>query len=79
LLDEPTAGVSPKMIRQIIDIIRFFVKEHGLTVFMIEHNMKVVLEIADFCCFMSYGKIVAMGTPEEVIGNDEVRKIYLGA
>ena len=78
LLDEPTAGVNPQIIQQVLAIIRSMVEEMGATVFLIEHNMKVVLDIADFCSFMSHGKITAFGTPEDVIGNDEVRKTYLG-
>jgi len=78
LLDEPTAGVNPQIIQQAMTIIRRMVAEKGVTVFLIEHNMKVVLELADFCSFMSHGKITAFGTPEDVIGNDEVRRTYLG-
>ncbi len=78
LLDEPTAGVNPQIIRQTMDIIRRMVTEKKMTVFLIEHNMKVVLDVADFCSFMSHGKITAFGTPEDVIGNDEVRRTYLG-
>jgi len=78
LLDEPTAGVNPQIIQQALGIIRRLVTENEVTVFLIEHNMKVVLELADFCSFMSHGKITAFGTPEDVIGNDEVRKTYLG-
>ena len=78
LLDEPTAGINPAIVAQTINIIRRFVSQSKATVFLIEHNMQVVLEIADFCCFMSEGKIAAVGTPEDVIGNDEVRKTYLG-
>lgn len=78
LLDEPTAGVNPQIIQQSMDIIRRMVREKGMTVFLIEHNMKVVLEVADFCSFMSHGRITAFGTPEDVIGNDEVRRTYLG-
>jgi len=78
LLDEPTAGVNPQIIKQILNIIRKMVNEKETTVFLIEHNMRFVLEIADFCSFMSHGKITAFGTPEDVIGNDEVRKTYLG-
>ena len=78
LLDEPTAGVNPQIIQQVLLVIRKMIKEKGTTVFLIEHNMKVVLDVADFCSFMSHGKITAFGTPEDVIGNDEVRKTYLG-
>ncbi|MDR3666074.1 MAG: ATP-binding cassette domain-containing protein [Ignavibacteriaceae bacterium] len=79
LLDEPSAGVNASIIPQIMEIIKSFVDDKDLTVFLIEHNMKVVLDIADFCCFMSHGKIAALGTPDDVISNDEVRKIYMGA
>jgi len=78
LLDEPTAGVNPKIVNQIINIIQKMVKEIGLTVFLVEHNMEVVLKLADYCNFMSHGKIAVFGTPEDVIGNDEVRKTYMG-
>lgn len=78
LLDEPTAGVNPKIVNQIIQIIRNMVKEKNLSVFLVEHNMEVVLRLADYCNFMSHGKIAVFGTPEDVIGNDEVRKTYMG-
>lgn len=78
LLDEPTSGVNPQIIEKIKEIIKYFVEQHGLTVFIIEHNMKFVLDVADFCHFMSKGKIAVSGTPEDIIGNPEVRKTYLG-
>ena len=79
LLDEPTSGVSPAIIKQAQKIIRQLVEEKGVTVFLIEHNMQVVQELADFCSFISDGEITAFGTPADVIGNDEVRRKYLGA
>lgn len=79
LLDEPTAGVNPQIIQQLLEIISRMVVEKGMTVFLIEHNMKVVLEVADCCSFMSHGRITALGTPEEVAGNDDVRSTYWGA
>jgi ABC-type branched-subunit amino acid transport system ATPase component len=78
LLDEPTSGINPQVISQIGEIIRFFVVSKGLSVFLIEHNMKFVSELADICCFMSNGRITESGTPGEVIGNVEVRKLYMG-
>ena len=78
LLDEPTAGVNPVIIHQTMNIIRKMVAEKGMSVLLIEHNMKVVLDVSDFCSFMSHGKITAFGTPDDVIGNDQVRKTYLG-
>lgn len=78
LLDEPTSGVNNKLIEKIKDIMQYFVEQKGMTVFLIEHNMKFVLDIANFCHFMSKGLIAVSGTPEDIIGNPEVRKSYLG-
>jgi len=78
LLDEPTSGVNPVIVEKIKEIIKYFVEQKGLTIFLIEHNMKFVLDVADFCHFMSKGIIATGGTPEDIIGNTEVRKNYLG-
>lgn len=78
LLDEPTSGVNPQIVDKIKEIIKFFVYKKGLTIFLIEHNMKFVLDVADFCHFMSKGIIAVSGTPEDIIGNPDVRKTYLG-
>ena len=79
LLDEPTAGVNRSIISQSMEIIKSFVTDNGLSVFMIEHNMRVVLDIADLCCFMANGKITAIGSAETILGNHEVRKSYMGS
>ena len=78
LLDEPTSGVNPVIIEKIKEIINYFVANKSMTVFLIEHNMKFVLDVADFCHFMSKGIIAVSGTPEDIIGNPDVRKTYLG-
>ncbi len=78
LLDEPTSGVNPVIIEKIKAIINYFVENKNMTVFLIEHNMKFVLDVADFCHFMSKGIIAVSGTPEDIIGNPDVRKTYLG-
>ncbi len=78
LLDEPTSGVNPGVINQLKDILQRLVRDDGYTIILIEHNMKFVLDVADFCCFMSSGKIAALGTPIDVIGDDSVQKTYLG-
>lgn len=77
LLDEPTAGVNPEVIEQIKQLILNFIKNNQ-TVLLIEHNLEVVKDIADFCCYMENGRIALMGTPEDVIGNEEVQKSYMG-
>lgn len=77
LLDEPTSGVNPEVIDQIKTLIRRL-SDNNQTVFLIEHNLDVVKDIADFCCYMDKGRIALMGTPADVIGNEEVRKSYIG-
>jgi len=78
LLDEPTSGINPVFIERIKVIIKYFVEQKGLTVLLIEHNMNFVKEVADYCLFMSQGRIAKSGKPDEIIGNPEVRKILWG-
>jgi ABC-type branched-subunit amino acid transport system ATPase component len=78
LLDEPTSGVSPVFISKIKEIIKILSSEKEMTVFLIEHNWRFVLDAAEFCYFISKGNIELSGTPEDIIGNPEVRKTYLG-
>jgi ABC-type branched-subunit amino acid transport system ATPase component len=77
LLDEPTAGLNPVMVQSIIRLIRLQAKQ-GKTVVVIEHNMSVVAELADWVYFMDEGQIVAFGLPDEVLGDRSVRAAYLG-
>jgi len=77
LLDEPTAGVNPEMVRSLLTLIRHL-PEEGKTVVVIEHNMNVVMEIADWCFFMDEGQIVAFGLPDEVLSDRTVKAAYLG-
>lgn len=77
LLDEPTAGVNPAMVKPILGLIRRLSNE-GKTVVVIEHNMTVVLEISDWVYFFDLGKVVSFGLPDDVLGNVTVRKAYLG-
>ncbi len=77
LLDEPTAGVNPEMVRSLLDLIRRLAEE-GKTIVVIEHNMNVVVEVADWVFFMDNGQVVAFGLPDEVLGDRTVRATYLG-
>lgn len=77
LLDEPTAGVNPQMVKKLLKVIRTLAEE-GKTIVVIEHNMNVVIEIADWVYFMDDGQIVSFGLPEDVLGDPEVRKSYVG-
>lgn len=77
LLDEPTAGVNPQMVKRILEIIKSLAGE-GRTIVVIEHNMNVVIEIADWVYFMNDGQVVSFGLPQDVLGDIEVRKTYIG-
>ena len=78
LLDEPAAGLNPSERREFIDIIRR-VYESGVDIFMIEHNMDVVMKISDYITVLSFGRMIAEGTPKEVQSNEEVIRAYLGS
>ena len=76
LLDEPTSGMSPSETARIIDLIAALPR--GLSILMIEHDMKVVFSVADRITVLYYGKVLATGTPAEIQANNRVREVYLG-
>jgi len=78
LLDEPTAGVNPEMIKNLVALIQRLAREENKTVIVIEHNLNLVLDIADWVFFMDEGKITAFGKPYEVLSDVSVREAYLG-
>ena len=79
LLDEPTAGLNPVMIRKVLDILERIVEDDkGKTIILVEHNMSVVTEVADWVYFMNEGRIAFFGRTDHVLGDKEVREIYLG-
>lgn len=78
LLDEPTSGVNPKLFGKIAEIIRWMDEQKEITVFLIEHNMKFVRDISEYCAFTDMGRIEQTGLPKEVLNNENVRKKYLG-
>jgi branched-chain amino acid transport system ATP-binding protein len=76
LLDEPAAGLSPAEIEPIIDLIVGL--DQSLAIILVEHDMDVAFAVADRVIVVNHGEIVAQGSPAEVRGNAEVRRIYLG-
>ena len=78
MLDEPTAGVNPRYVETIREIIRRMVADDGKTVLLIEHNMQFVSQIADTCIFLENGRIAASGNTKEILNSKNVRNSYLG-
>ncbi len=77
-LDEPTAGMNPEELIQMMDIIRRVHREIGLAIFLIEHRMKVVMELCEIIQTLNFGEVIAEGTPEEIRNNPLVIEAYLG-
>ncbi len=79
LLDEPTAGINPTLINGLIDRLRRATSELGVTLFVIEHNMPVIMGLADNIYCLANGRLLAHGPPEKIQNDQRVINAYLGA
>ena len=78
LLDEPTAGINPTLINGLIDRLQHAATELGVTLFVIEHNMPVIMGLADNIYCLANGRLLAHGTPAEIRNDKRVIDAYLG-
>jgi branched-chain amino acid transport system ATP-binding protein len=78
LLDEPTAGMNPEELVQMMEIIRRVHEELGLAIFLIEHRLRVVMELCEIIQTLEFGEVIAEGTAEEIQNNPRVIDAYLG-
>ena len=78
LLDEPAAGLQATDVSELITLIQWVFDQFDLSIWMIEHQMKVVMSLCSQISVIDFGKLIASGTPEEIQRNSEVIKAYLG-
>ncbi|MFN7523332.1 MAG: ABC transporter ATP-binding protein, partial [Aphanizomenon sp.] len=78
LLDEPAAGVNPRLIDEICDRILKWNRQDGMTFLIIEHNMDVIMSLCDRVWVLAEGKNLAVGSPTEIQNNSKVLEAYLG-
>ena len=78
ILDEPAAGLNDKETEALTALIRQIAKEHNVTIFLVEHDMGLVMNVCDHICAISFGKKLAYGTPKEIRESREVQEAYLG-
>ncbi len=79
LLDEPTAGINPTLINGLIDRLRRANEQFGITLLVIEHNMRVIMNMAHKIYCLAHGELLAAGTPDEIQNDQNVIDAYLGA
>ena len=78
LMDEPIAGVNPTLAHQILKFITRLKEERGITFFIIEHRLDIAMQYVDYVYAMARGRVIAHGSPEEVVSNPAVIESYLG-
>lgn len=78
LLDEPSMGLSPLLVKEVFGIIEQVCRDLGVTILLVEQNARMALKVADFGYIMESGKIVLDGTKDDLVNNEDVKEFYLG-
>jgi len=78
MLDEPSLGLAPKLVIEVLDAIRSLRDEYAMTILLVEQNVHMALEVADYGYVIEHGRIVAEDTPEKLEANPLLRRAYLG-
>ena len=79
LLDEPTAGINPTLINGLMNRLQRVNTEFGITLFVIEHNMRVIMNLAEYIYCLAHGELLAEGKPDQIQNDQRVIDAYLGA
>lgn len=78
MLDEPASGINPTLVNRILDYIRYLRDQQGKTFIIVEHDMKVIMNLCDHIIVLNHGEKIAEGSPHEVSKNKDVIEAYLG-
>ncbi|MBI3457680.1 MAG: ABC transporter ATP-binding protein [Candidatus Rokubacteria bacterium] len=78
MVDEPTLGLAPRVVTEILDVLRRLCREHGITLLFVEQNVQLALSLAHRGYILESGRVLLDGTAEALLASDEVKKVFLG-